>query len=141
MAFDSVDRQNLAEVLRLVRTLSTNVGSLVQNVASLSSGQAKLATNVASLMADQGKELAFMTTYKEELDQAIGMIAADEDLHSSAITLLNTMTAQLSTLEQQLRDAGNDPAADVVAAQLAAWKSKQEELATALTANTPASGG
>ena len=110
MTFDAYDRAMLKQILSFVKRIA----------------------------GDQQTELSNMSTYKEELDKAVEMISADVSVHDSVLTLMQTMSNQLGSLEQALCDAGNDPAADTVKAALDAWQQSQDNLAADVTANTPA---
>ena len=87
--------------------------------------RAKLDAIQALLVVMQGKE----DTMSAELDALTVQVAANIQVEQSAITLIQGIAAQLTALK-------NDPAA--ITALADSLKSSADNLAAAITANTPA---
>lgn len=91
------------------------------------SADQKLDSILALLRALVAQEKAIM----KELDDLTTQVQATDDAEQSAIALINGIAARIDA-------AGTDPKA--LAALTASLKSKSDELAAAVVANTPAAG-
>lgn len=81
-----------------------------------------------------------MTTYKEQLAQAVGLMEQQTSVNAGAATAINAFAAQLAELGDDLRDAAEVPNeyADRVDSLRTAWEASMGDVAAALAANTGA---